>query len=139
MRHIDTEILNRYVRNELSPKEETLVQEHISSCRECAGKVRDLRALSAAFFEKEHDSSADRSLMFRILHSYVTVAAAAIMLTGGIAYFILEASRDRAHFNDTFRIENGKTENPPSFAIDTFDKEDTAYYREKYGDDFLKK
>ena len=53
--HIDIRTLTDYLLNRLSPEEETRVQEHLSSCPECAGKLEGMRRLRQGFFGEEEE------------------------------------------------------------------------------------
>ena len=117
-RHIDIDTLSRYLLNRLTQDEETAVQEHLRHCPECAGRLDAMRKLRKGFFEDEeaHDR---KSVIFRIVHSRWTKVAAA-------ASNVLEQNE----------IIDGKQIENEVFAVDSFDREDSLYYREKYGDDF---
>ncbi|HIZ85777.1 MAG TPA: zf-HC2 domain-containing protein [Candidatus Coprenecus stercoravium] len=131
-RHIDIETLSKYFLNQLSREEETAVQEHLRSCPECAGKLASMRRLRREFFE---DAEKKPSVMFRIVHSGWTKAAAAVILLAGIGFFTAETVRNRESIFEQNRI-NGAEQQDNVLAVDTFDREDSVYYREKYGEDF---
>ena len=134
-RHIDIDTLSRYLLNRLTQDEETAVQEHLRHCPECAGRLDAMRKLRKGFFEDEeaHDR---KSVIFRIVHSRWTKVAAAAVIVAGIELFTAETVRNRSNVLEQNEIIDGKQIENEVFAVDSFDREDSLYYREKYGDDF---
>ena len=124
-RHIDIDTLSRYLLNRLTQDEETAVQEHLRHCPK----------LRKGFFEDEeaHDR---KSVIFRIVHSRWTKVAAAAVIVAGIGLFTAETVRNRSNVLEQNEIIDGKQIENEVFAVDSFDREDSLYYREKYGDDF---
>ena len=118
-RHIDIDTLSRYLMNRLTQDEETAVQEHLRHCPECAGRLDAMRKLRKGFFEDE----------------WTKVAAAAVIVAG-IGLFTAETVRNRSNVLEQNEIIDGKQIENEVFAVDSFDREDSLYYREKYGDDF---
>ena len=111
-RHIDIDTLSRYLLNRLTQDEETAVQEHLRHCPECAGRLDAMRKLR-----------------------WTKVAAAAVIVAG-IGLFTAETVRNRSNVLEQNEIIDGKQIENEVFAVDSFDREDSLYYREKYGDDF---
>ena len=136
--HIDIRTLTDYFLNRLSPEEETRVQEHLSSCPECAWKLEGMRRLRQGFFGEEEEKTAVPALT-RILRSGWTRAAAAVIIIAGIGVISYETVRDRDSVFGRHQVQEGNGIENQVFAIDTFDKEDSIYYREKYGDGFFGK
>ena len=64
-------------------------------------------------------------------------AAAAVILICGIGIFTYDTVRNRSNVVEQHQIQNARDIENEVFAIDTFDTEDSLYYQEKYGDDFL--
>ncbi len=135
--HLDIKTLSDYFLNRLSPQEETEVQEHLSSCPECASALNAMRRLKEGFFEDDSAAPARRPVLFRIMRSGWTKAAAAVIIVAGLGIFTYETVRNRDNVIEQHQIQQGRSLENQVFAIDTFDKEDSIYYREKYGDDFL--
>ena len=77
-----------------------------------------------------------QTMLFRILRSGWTKAAAAIILVIGTGLFTAETIRNRNNVVEQHEIINGGKNSEEVFAIDTFDKQDSVYYHNKYGDDF---
>ena len=121
-RHIDIDTLSRYLLNRLTQDEETAVHDA-------------MRKLRKGFFEDEeaHDR---KSVIFRIVHSRWTKVAAAAVIVAGIGLFTAETVRNRSNVLEQNEIIDGKQIENEVFAVDSFDREDSLYYREKYGDDF---
>lgn len=133
MKHLDSDQLSAYFLNKLSFDEETAVQEHLRLCHECRKKLDNLRCLYNAF--EENNTQATPSVFKRILHSGWTKAAASIIIIAGIGFFIyqsISAKHTTLHQN----IINDCRDDNQVFATDTFDKQDSLYYMEQYGDDF---
>lgn len=131
--HIDIGTLSNYFLNRLASDKETEVQEHLSSCPECKARLDAIRRLRDGFFLLEESSVQKRTVIFKVLHSGWTKAAAAVILVAGIGIFTYETVSERDGIVEQ-QIRSG-TENEV-FAIDTFDREDSLYYKEKYGEDF---
>ena len=134
-RHIDIDILSRYLLNRLTQDEETAVQEHLRQCPECAGRLEAMRKLRNVFFE-DTESQDRKSVIFRIVRSRWTKVAAAVIIVAGIGLFTAETVRNRSNILEQHEIVNGDNPDNEVFAVDTFDKKDSTYYRKKYGDDF---
>ena len=134
-RHIDIDRLSRYYLNRLTPEEETAVQEHLRNCPKCSDRLEAMRKLRKGFFEDEgtHDR---KSVIFRIVRSSWTKAAAAVVIIAGIGFFTAETVRNRNSVLEQNEVIDGKQIENEVFAVDSFDREDSIYYREKYGDDF---
>lgn len=136
-RHIDIRTISDYFLNRLSVEDETAVQEHLSVCPECRARLEAMRRLRKGMFEDE-DSTVQRTpVIFRILRSGWTKAAAAVIIVCGIGLFTFETVRNRDNVIEQHQIQNARNIENEVFAIDTFDSEDSLYYHEKYGDDFL--
>lgn len=136
-RHIDIRTISDYFLNRLSVEDETAVQEHLSVCPECRARLEAMRRLRKGIFEDE-DSTVQRTpVIFRILRSAWTKAAAAVIIVCGIGLFTFETVRNRDNVIEQHQIQNARSIENEVFAIDTFDSEDSLYYHEKYGDDFL--
>ena len=127
--HIDIRTLSDYFLNRLTSEEETAVQEHLSVCPECRARLEAMRRLRRGMFGEEESSMERRPVFFRILRSGWTKAAAAI--------FTYDTVRNRSNVVEQHQIQNARDIENEVFAIDTFDTEDSLYYQEKYGDDFL--
>lgn len=130
-KHVDMNTLTDYLLDRLSLEEEAAVQEHLCECPECGKKVKDIRNLRKAFQEPSSVPAAS-SLFTRVIRSSWTKAAAAIaIIAGGSILFI----NYRHHADPLMQQEilNGRQEDQ-TFAIDTFDREDSIYYMEKYPD-----
>lgn len=134
-RHIDIETLSRYFLNQLSSDEETAIQEHLSHCHECADRLDAMRKLREGMFGDELQEK-QQTMLFRILRSGWTKAAAAIILVIGTGLFTAETIRNRNNVVEQHEIINDGKNSEEVFAIDTFDKQDSVYYHNKYGDDF---
>lgn len=137
--HINIRTLSDYFLNRLNCEEETAVQEHLSSCPECRGKLEAMRRLRDGVFTDGRESRRHDSVLFRVLRSGWTKAAAAIIIICGIGTIAYETSVNRSDIPELNRIQDGKSLEDEVFAIDTFDTEDSTYYRDRYGDDFFKK
>lgn len=135
--HIDIKTLSEYFLNKLTRDEETLVQEHISSCPECRKRLEAMRRLSQGIFGEDTGAADIRPVFTRIIRSAWTKAAAALIIVTGIGYFTYETVSNRNDIVEQTRIQNSRDIENEVFAIDTFDAEDSLYYQEKYGDDFL--
>lgn len=134
-RHIDIDTLSRYLLNRLTQDEETAVQEHLQHCPECAGRLEAMRKLRKGFFGDT--GTLDRkSVIFRIVRSRLTKVAAAVIILAGIGLFTAETVRNRSNVLEQHEIVNGDSPDNEVFTVDTFDKEDSTYYRRKYGDNF---
>lgn len=133
--HIDIQTLSKYFLNLLSHEEETKVQEHLRDCPECAARLEAMRRLRAGFSEDSAQGQ-EHGVLFRIIHSGWTKAAAAIVLVAGISLATVNTIQNRSNILDQNQIHEGKNIEDEVFAIDTFDKTDSVYYHEKYGDDF---
>lgn len=137
-RHIDIKTLEDYFLNRLSPEEETEVQEHLSSCPECSSRLDAMRRLRDGFFGDVEDGKALRPpVVLRVLRSGWTRAAAAAVIIAGAGLLTYETVRNRDNVVEQHQLMEGRGIENEVFAIDTFDKEDSIYYRQKYGDDFL--
>lgn len=132
-RHIDIKTLSDYFLNRLTPEEETAVQEHLSQCPECSEKLAAMRRLRDSMFAQEQPA---RPAVFKIVRSGWFKAAAAVIIVAGIGLFTAETVRHRSSVLEQHEINGGGDIENEVFAIDTFDKQDSTYYREKYGDDF---
>lgn len=135
--HIDIRTLSDYFLNRLTSEEETVVQEHLSVCPECRARLEAMRRLSRGMFEEEESSMERRPVFFRVLRSGWIKAAAAVILICGIGIFTYDTVRNRSNVVEQHQIQNARDIENEVFAIDTFDTEDSLYYQEKYGDDFL--
>jgi len=133
--HIDIRTLSDYFLNRLSREEETAVQEHLSGCPECRDRLEAMRR----FFEDGAQDLSRGPVFFRILRSGWIKAAAAVIVVAGIGVLTYDTLRNRTNITDEHLIrERHGPKDGEVFAIDTFDAEDSLYYKEKYGDDFLK-
>ena len=65
-----------------------------------------------------------------------TKVAAAAVIVAGIGLFTAETVRNRSNVLEQNEVIDGKQIENEVFAVDSFDREDSIYYREKYGDDF---
>lgn len=135
--HTDIKTLSEYFLNKLTREEETQVQEHIASCPECRKRLEAMRRLHQGMFGEDTDTGNVRPVLTRIIRSAWTKAAAALVLVLGIGYFTYETVRNRSSIVEQNQIQNIRDIENEVFAIDTFDAEDSLYYKEKYGDDFL--
>lgn len=135
--HIDIRTLSDYFLNRLTSEEETAVQEHLSVCPECRARLEALRRLRRGMFGEEESSMERRPVFFRVLRSGWIKAAAAVILICGIGIFTYDTVRNRSNVVEQHQIQNARDIENEVFAIDTFDTEDSLYYQEKYGDDFL--
>lgn len=133
--HIDIQTLSRYFLNLLPPKEETEVQEHLHECPECAARLEAMRKLRDGFREEERQDQS-HGVLFRIIHSGWTKAAAIIVLAAGISLVTIDTLKNRGNVIEQHQIINSGMQEDEVFAIDTFDKADSVYYKEKYGEDF---
>lgn len=137
--HIDIRTLSDYFLNRLSREEETAVQEHLSGCPECRDRLEAMRRLRTGFFEDGAQDLSRGPVFFRILRSGWIKAAAAVIVVAGIGVLTYDTLRNRTNITDEHLIREGHgPKDGEVFAIDTFDAEDYLYYKEKYGDDFLK-
>ena len=105
-RHIDIETLSRYFLNQLSSDEETAIQEHLSHCHECADRLDAMRKLREGMFGDELQEK-QQTMLFRILRSGWTKAAAAIILVIGTGLFTAETIRNRNNVVEQHEIING--------------------------------
>ena len=94
-----------------------------------------MRKLRNGFFE-DTESQDRKSVIFRIVRSRWTKVAAAVIIVAGIGLFTAETVRNRSNILEQHEIVNRDNPDNEVFAVDTFDKEDSTYYRKKYGDDF---
>lgn len=133
--HIDIDTLSKYFLNMLSPEEETKVQEHLRVCPECSAILKAMRSLRKGF-QEDRQKENGKEVLFRILRTGWAKAAAVIILTAGISIATVDTIRNRTDVLEQHRIMNGRSMEDDVFAIDTFDKADSTYYLEKYGDDF---
>ncbi|HIZ86908.1 MAG TPA: hypothetical protein IAC03_01955 [Candidatus Coprenecus pullistercoris] len=131
--HIDTDTLAKYFLNCLPREEETAVQEHLCSCPECSARLEALRKLRGAMSD---DSGQRRpGVLFRVLRSGWTKAAAAVIIVAGIGFLTARSVRDRSGIVE-HSLNPGMENKDNILSVDTFDKADSAYYKEKYGEDF---
>lgn len=137
--HINIKTLSDYFLNRLSCEEETAVQEHLSSCPECRKKLEDMRRLRDGVFADGRKRTRHDTVLFRVLRSGWTKAAAAAIIICGIGLTAYETSVNRNNGTELNSIQNARSIEDEVFAIDTFDTEDSVYYHDKYGDDFFKK
>lgn len=135
MKHLDTNRLIAYFLNKLNQDEETAVQEHLHACPECRKNLEALRSLHKGIFEDE--TSVQIPLFKRILHSGWTKAAASVIIIFGAGFLIYHSISTKESPINKDLINGGRQENS-IFAIDTFDKDDSLYYIEKYGDDMIR-
>ena len=133
--HIDIERLSRYFLSILPPEEETAVQEHLRTCPRCAARLEAMRKLRKGF-EEDREASGRKTVFFRVIRSGWTKAAAAAVVAAAVSIITLETVRDRSSILEQHEIMDGEQIENQVFAIDTFDKEDSTYYRNKYGEDF---
>lgn len=133
--HLDIKTLSGYFLNMLPPEEETAVQEHLSHCNECSARLEAMRKLRRSMFREETEKPKP-NVFFRILHSGWTKAAAAVIIAGGIGAITVHTVRSRSNILVQHEILNSGNEGENALDIDTFDMEDSLYYREKYGEDF---
>lgn len=138
-KHIDIRTLSDYFLNRLGNEEETAVQEHLSSCPECRKKLEAMRRLREGVFTGERKRTRHDNVLFRVLHSGWTKAAAAAVIVCGIGITAYETSVNRNNRTELNSIQKARSIENEVFAIDTFDTEDSVYYHDKYGDDFFKK
>lgn len=137
--HIDIKTLSEYFLNRLTREEETQVQEHLSSCPECRKHLEAMRRLHQGMFGEETGTGSIRLVMTRIVRSTWAKAAAVLILVLGIGYFTYETVSNRSHIVEQNQVQSVRDIENEVFAIDTFDAEDSLYYQEKYGEDFLDK
>ncbi|CCY35624.1 putative uncharacterized protein [Alistipes sp. CAG:831] len=135
--HIDIRTLSDYFLNRLTSEEETAVQEHLSVCAECRARLEAMRRLQRGMFGEEETSVERLPVFFRIVRSGWTKAAAAVIIACGIGIFTYDTVRNRSNVLEQHQIQDVRNIENEVFAIDTFDTEDSLYYQEKYGDDFL--
>lgn len=135
--HTDIKTLSEYFLNKLTREEETQVQEHIATCPECRKRLEAMRRLHQGMFGEETDTGNIRPVLTRVIRSAWTKAAAALAIVLGIGYLTYETVRNRSSIVEQNQIQNIRNIENEVFAIDTFDAEDSLYYKEKYGEDFL--
>lgn len=133
--HIDIKTLSGYFLNRLSPEEETAVQEHLHKCPECSARLEAMRKLRQGLFQEDTGQSRPK-VIFRILRSGWTKAAAAVIVVAGIGFTTFQTIKNRSNIIRQHEILNNGNEGDNALDIDTFDMEDSLYYREKYGEDF---
>lgn len=136
-KHLNIETIADYYLNNLGYDQETKVQEHLRQCPSCRKKLEDMRNLYNAFYEEPAEIQI--SVFRRIISSTWTKAAASIVVILGAGLLIYQGIVTRNSSREQFMINSGMdpVENQV-FAIDSFDKEDSLYYHEKYGEDFGK-
>lgn len=132
--HIDIRTLSRYFLNMLSPEEETAVQEHLHICRECSAKLEAMRKLRDGIFDGNTQKK-ENGTLFRIIRSGWTKAAAAVIVAACISVVSIQTARNRSDIAEQHTIIQNNTDESV-LDIDTFDRQDSLYYREKYGEDF---
>lgn len=137
--HIDIKTLSDYFLNRLGGEDETAVQEHLSSCPECRKKLEAMRRLRKGVFTDGSKHRRHDTITFRILRYGWAKAAAAAIIICGIGFTAYEVSVNRNDGTVQDCIQNARSIENEIFAIDTFDTEDSVYYKDKYGEDFFKK
>ena len=136
-KHLNIETIADYYLNRLEYDQETKVQEHLRQCPSCRKKLEDMRNLHNAFYEEPAEIQI--SVFRKIISSTWTKAAASVVVILGAGFLIYQGIVTRNSSREQFMINSGmnNVENQ-GFAIDSFDKEDSLYYHEKYGEDFGK-
>ncbi len=136
-KHLNIETIADYYLNRLEYDQETKVQEHLRQCPSCRKKLEDMRNLHNAFYEEPAEIQI--SVFRKIISSTWTKAAASVVVILGAGFLIYQGIVTRNSSREQFMINSGmnNVENQV-FAIDSFDKEDSMYYHEKYGEDFGK-
>lgn len=136
-KHLNIETIADYYLNRLEYDQETKVQEHLRQCPSCRKKLEDMRNLHNAFYEEPAEIQI--SVFRKIISSTWTKAAASVVVILGAGFLIYQGIVTRNSSREQFMINSGmnNVENQV-FAIDSFDKEDSLYYHEKYGEDFGK-
>lgn len=136
-KHLDIEKISAYFMNKLDFEEETEVQEHLRQCPSCRKMLEGMRALNDAFYTESDDVPV--SAFKKFIGSAWTKAAASIIIIFGAGFLIYESIVTRKGSTEQYLINPGmdNIENQV-FAIDSFDKEDSLYYYDKYGEDFGK-
>lgn len=134
--HLNLDRLTAYFLNRMTSEEETSVQEHLRQCPECSRKLSELRALYDAFYNEK--AEVRLPVFKRIIKSGWTKAAASVIIIFGAGFLIYKSIMTRQNVMEQQIINGGKEIENLVFALDTFSKEDSIYYFEKYGEDFGK-
>lgn len=136
-KHLNIETIADYYLNKLEYEQETKVQEHLHQCPSCRKRLEDMRTLHNAFYEEPAEIQI--SVFKKVISSTWTKAAASVVVILGAGFLIYEGIATRNGSREQYLINSGidPVENQV-FAIDSFDKEDSLYYHEKYGEDFGK-
>ncbi len=140
-RHFDIETISKYFLGHLTPDEEIAVQQHICECEECKKKIDGIRALHNVFFENnvsEHKQY-HHNLIYRVVvHSRIFKIAAAVIIICGIGFVSFRYASQRESIYEQQILNNGRSLEDEVFAIDSFERDDSIYYEEKYGPDFYR-
>ena len=87
-KHLDKYTTFRYVSNQLTPEQETLVQEHISECAKCRDEIRKYRALSSGIGTEQSESPSIIKLIYK---STLFRVAASLIIVAGVTFAIMNS------------------------------------------------
>ena len=87
-KHLDKYTTFRYISNQLTPEQETLVQEHISECAKCREEIRKYRALTSGINAKQHQSPSVIKLIYK---STLFRVAASLIIVAGVTFAIINS------------------------------------------------
>jgi hypothetical protein len=85
-KHLDKYTTFRYISNQLTPEQETLVQEHISECDKCREEIRKYRALTSGINTDQPQSPSVIKLIYK---STLFRVAASLIIVAGVTFAIM--------------------------------------------------
>lgn len=87
-KHLDKYTTFRYISNQLTPEQETLVQEHISECAKCREEIRKYRALTSGINAEQPQSPSVIKLIYK---STLFRVAASLIIVAGVTFAIMNS------------------------------------------------
>ena len=119
-KHLDKYTTFRYVSNQLTPEQETLVQEHISECAKCRDEIRKYRALSSGIGTEQSESPSIIKLIYK---STLFRVAASLIIVAGITFAIMNSRPEPLPIqggHDSGTILSTDTYQPDTYEPDTY-------------------
>jgi hypothetical protein len=119
-KHLDKYTTFRYISNQLTPEQETLVQEHVSECDKCREEIRKYRALTSGINAEQPQSPSVIKLIYK---STLFRVAASLIIVAGITFAIMNSRPEPLPIqggHDSGTILSTDTYQPDTYQPDTY-------------------